>query len=576
MATQQDGQRKRPSFHHRHSSGSATFPRSPGDGLSSSMQKHKPQRHLVGQGRLVPRIPSHGKNINKLARVAPVRHDSYATSPRNGHIKRNSSDLSRNRDWSTTNLRKNLSETTLHKNRSSGQLTRLGKPAYSKHAVKPSQKRPARHHRSSSTTIHAPQGPLNPTVRFALGNGEEGEVETEPSDEDEDDSAENASWTNESASQSAETSRSNTRPNSITTSPRRSMEVTREDNGLPSPPETPKSSSHQSSQSPGSEKSAHRPKTSDSDSITSRLLKRNTSFTVAPQLSNASSTPFHSEMRPSQSLTHNTLNDNSAPEIVSRFLSAGSSSGPRPSNFLSSAPHSPRESSPTGHSASNTPRRNKSSPNVAAKPLSRTQQKLNLERESVANEPQNGHRPPIGLLRSSRMSNVPLSMHATHMGGDGRTTPQIKQIFDQVDKEYQRTRKFYNPLGDAILRLQDEGIAPKTKLAVKAKPGGSASMLSVSGSAGGDGKYGLSQSLRSQRGTQASSVGIGKKRQVSFQGSKGSKDDAELGSSRSGLDGQDEETGQARAQRDEIRELSRRLWTSEWETETPELQAGGE
>ena len=213
---------------------------------------------------------------------------------------------------------------------------------------------------------------------------------------------------------------------------------------------------------------------------------------------------------------------------------------------------------------------------MAAQPLSRTQQKLNLERESVANEPQNGHRPPIGLLRSSQMSNVPLSLHGTHAGGDGRTNPQVRQIFDQVDKEYQRTRKFYNPLGDAILRLQDEGIAPKTKLAVRAKPGGRASMLSASGSAGGDGKFGLSQSLRSQRGTQGSSVGIGKKRQVSFQGSKGSKDDAELESNTSGLDGQNEETRQAKAQRDEIRELSRRLWTSEWEIETPELQAGGE
>ena len=576
-----EGQKKRPSLASRHSSSSVCFARAPYDELSSSAQRHRPQRHVVGQGRLGPRVPSYGKNVNKLQRAAQPRPTEPIASPKASHIKRNSSELHGNREWSSTNLRKNHSETSLKKNRSSGHLTKLARPAAPRMFAKISHKRPTRAHRSSSTTIHAPQGPPNPTVRFALGHEDE-----EGPEEDDPGSQEDASWTNESASQSPCTSRSNTRPSSVNASPRRSLESSREIDkgdlpqfqqkvGASARPDTPPTPRSEPCSTLSPDKSPRRSNPSDSNSITSRLLQRNTSFTIAPQLSTISSTPVHSDAHSShsssqptsQSTGHNTLNDNSAPEIVSRFLNVGSSSGPHASSFLPSHPQTPRETSPTGASDPDVLRRNKSSPSIAAHPVSRTQRKLNLEREAIKNEPSNGSRPPIGLLRSSRTSNVNVPFHGVHASSDGTVDPHLRKLFDQTDTEYQRMRAFHNPLGDAIVKLQEAGMAPRGRPVPKPKAGGKGGLLATSTSGSGDGRYGLSQSWRSQRSAMRANGEAVKKQRVSFQGIKGSKDDGELDKP-SNMEREDSEQ-KSKTQRDEVKELCRRLWTSTWEVERP-------
>lgn len=572
-----EGQKKRPSLASRYSSGSVSFARTQNDELSTSAQKHRPQRHVVGQGRLGPRVPSYGKNVNKLQKLMQQRPLEVNGSPKSSQIKRNSSELHRNQEWSSTNLRKNHSETSLKKNRSSGQLNKLARPTAAKASMKVSYKRPNRPHRSSSTTIHVPQGPPNPTVRFALGHEEE--EEEEPGEEEDVDPHEDASWTNESASQSPCTSRSNTRPNSVNASPRRSPNSSREVQGENTiktqshredscSPNTPLTLHSEASLTISPKRSPRRANPSNTNGITTRLLNRNSSFTIAPQLSNVSSTPVHSDVHSSQessrSAGHNTLNDNSAPEIVSRFLNPGSSSGPHTSSFLPSHPETPRETSPVGGSDPDGPWRNKPSPNITTQQVSRTQRKLNLEREAIKNEPVNGARPPISILRSSHLSNVNIAFPAVR----GSSDAHLRRLFEQTDIEYRRMHAFHNPLGDAISRLQETGTAPRARLVQKPKPGGKQGLLASSTGAGGDGRLGLSQSWRSERSAMRGNDETGKKQRVSFQGIKGSKDDGELEKT-SHLEGDDRDK-KHKTQQDEVRELCERLWTASWEHEQSE------
>lgn len=574
----------RPSITHRHSSASVTFAKTPNDTLSSSVQKQKTSRHVVGQGRTAPRVPSYAKNINKLAKhTAAARAPDVSTSPRTGHANYDSSlahveDVASNAatDGSSAVLRKNHSETSLRKNRSGGQLVKLARPASSRNVYKSGRKLNKRN--KSSSTTHLGDGPTNHTVRFDLGDREGHQGGGDDASDAAD--GEGDGWSNYSDSRSPSMSRTSTRQSSAIGSPKREREKEVNEEEEDPAEENPHNGTVEEAQLKGLEQGgghaqimaspilkngrSHLARQPDADRITSRLLRRNVSFSAAPQLSDNAATPVIIDPHGTIAEGHTILNDASNPEVISRFLAHTSSTSTTPfdSNFLPA--HSPRESQ-TPEDENGSPKRNKSLPNFAAMRVSRTQQRLNLERESVALEPPGNTAPPISLMRASRMSSASIPFYAASSGADGRLHPQIRQLFDQTTVEYRRIRMYQNPLAEALTRSQSTGKVSRPQTATNPKPGSKGGIQQASTLAStGDGRLGLSQSWRSQKSakniessaTTTKDNAINKRPRVMFQGIK---DDEDADKTRQdSLDGAAEQ--RYPRHKDEARELCRRLW----------------
>lgn len=215
---------RRPSLSRRHSSKTSEVSQSLSEGSGSQRTgPYKPQRHVVGaaHGRLGARNTSFGKNLNKLNKAtaaaqdgtqAPKTHNrsksgdtSLPGSPRPANaVKRNSS---------TFVIPRNSSHSALKKNYSSGHLPRHGpsKNIMKTARVQTKRTRSGQSDQSPQTQSQpaspdAPEPPQHPVVRFNLGDDE-----LQAPGEDE--------WTEESASQSPLTSRtqsaSHTRSNSV-------------------------------------------------------------------------------------------------------------------------------------------------------------------------------------------------------------------------------------------------------------------------------------------------------------------------------------------------------------------------
>ena len=584
---------KRPSIPHRHSSASNSFAPPPADGLPSSVQRQKNIRFAVGPNRVGPRVPSHSRNLNKLSKLTSARpaNNPSASPKQNVQVKRNMSSGQLAHNTSAAALRKNQSETSLKRNnRSSGQLTKLTHTASSRNVTK-AQKRSNRADRSNSGSkaLANHDAPVSPTVHFDIGTG--GEDEDEPDlegvtrREDED-----GAWENYTDSRSPSTTRASTpRPHSTVVSPNKPDRKHPEGNDRP--PDTTPDLSRQSSQTLAASASKsssaaslstltptikqvaqHSAKPARVDNIASRLLRRNTSFNNAalPQVSSNSASPvlIGNHQHTSSGSSQQTLNDNNNnTEVVSRFLNSQSSSAtPRNSIFLPSASNSP-EKDWTAPQEDEGPRRNLSMPDFTEMRPSRTQQKLNLERESVAREPPHGGKPPISLLRGSRFAsaNVPFYELGTD-AQDGRADLQLRRLFEQTATEYRRIKMFQDPMAAAIGRLQDAGAVPRKSISTRPKQGKRGGLLSGSG----DGAYGLSQSWRSHRSNRSGDArdkhiprhdqnGLARRPRVMFQGLENK--DERISDGRQSLDGhQDPEEREARPQRDEAKDLCRRMW----------------
>ena len=411
-------------------------------------------------------------------------------------------------------------------------------------------------------------------MRFDLGRKDERKApDSDISDEDD-------GWTNASDSRSPTVSLPSTRQNSVVlnASPRRpgsnrdkenrhqpsytsaphDVEQARDSPSMSDPLSQPKSSSLRNRSDPIQAPNA------DAAKLTSHLLKRNVSFNAAPQLSSIAATPstLYSEISTPQSSGGTNVNDSPAPEIVSRFLNEESASGPNPgSGFLSSSrPGSPPQRSSFGDSEFNDSRRSQSLFNVAPQSMSRTQQRLNLEREAVANESHNYALPPIGLMQSSRLSNLNIPYPTGDEITSGRVDPHLRQLLDQIDVGYRRMRLFHNPAANSLKRLQKQGQVPRGVLNMSTKTSKKVPQPASAQTGQDDNRQGLSQSLRAENSRKA---------KVMFQGINHSRDDSEIdgrGLDRTETDETDEVSNEG-PPREDVKEVCRRLWTSEWEVE---------
>ncbi|TDZ25163.1 hypothetical protein Cob_v001971 [Colletotrichum orbiculare MAFF 240422] len=126
-------QSKRPSLHHQESDSTNS---DQAGREHHHQQRTKPQKHLVGAGRLHARVPSskalhkhHGSTASKLnhRRIASPSPERKPTSI-TGH-RRVQSEAKLSRDNSSTNLSKNASSASLRRNKSHGEVNKKSKSA---------------------------------------------------------------------------------------------------------------------------------------------------------------------------------------------------------------------------------------------------------------------------------------------------------------------------------------------------------------------------------------------------------------------------------------------------------------
>ncbi|TID20932.1 hypothetical protein E6O75_ATG05697 [Venturia nashicola] len=592
-------QQRRPALVQRHSSQSSQVShvsQSPSEASSSHRQGHyKPQRHVVGHGRLGASRNSSSKNLAKLTKVTPAndatvnnhqRHhsrnksgellESASSSPR-PHMKRNASAF----------VVRNQTHSALKKNFSSGHLPRH---ASSKTVMKTARHPPALNKRTVSNKSEnseqsrdsEPPSP-HPTVRFALGDGDE----VGPTDEHDGDGE--GEWTEESASASPHTTRSSTpaRSNSISEGPMTGMadahdstsEAESSNTVIHAPLSLPKSAIDRTLtprpvNGSGSHNTSHQP---DADAITSRLLQRVHSNNAAPQVTNISAV-VTSESQGSKSLSHSqssTVQDGTpGRDLVSRFINTSSSGGTPKDVSLLPAKQQRRPDSADLDSH----KRNKSTPNFVEPGSSPPSSITNRTTTTPSELPPSRTQIKMQLMRAS--SNIEQSQkgvpavlprpNAAHILGHGGSfslnqgvAPQIQALFSQTAKEYQVVRRFRNPVGEAIHRLGEIPGTTRRNTYIPKQQKGKAGYIN-----GGDGKYGLSQSYRNreerQNGTEAQQGrhghlapstaqrnAVGHKSRVSFDLPRADEDEDDRASVRS---------DDGRIVRDEAYDICRRLW----------------
>jgi hypothetical protein len=529
---------RRPAPVSRNASSSSQISQSPSEASSSHRQGHyKPQRHVVGHGRLGASRNTSSKNLAKLTKVTPA-NDATSNSTHKHHTRQKSGELLESASSSprphmkrnaSAFVVRNQSHSALKKNFSSGHLPRHGSSKNvmktTRHAA-PLNKRTEsnRSARSEQSRDSEPPSPAHPTVRFALGDGDE----VGPTDEHDGD----GEWTEESTSASPHTTRSSTpaRSNSIVSEgplTGKADDVTgahdstseAESSGTvihapASPPTRPVVDRTLTARSVNGSSSYHSSRPPDADAITSRLLQRAQSHNAAPQVTNVSAV-VTSEAHGSKSLSHSqssTIQDGTpGRDLVSRFINTSSSGGtPKDGSLLPAKQQRSRETGDLdGH------KRNRSTPNFGHQgssptssfttsrtlshrsgtstpvelPPSRTQQKLLLQRASSNIEQVQKHIPTV-LPRAGASQIIGHGVSFT--SNEGPIPAQIQGLFTQATKEYQVVRRFRNPVADAIIRL---GEIPGTSRHNTHIPRqrGKAGYIN-----GGDGKYGLSQSYRSR------------------------------------------------------------------------------
>ena len=499
---------QRPQLAQQNSSTQSLSRASPSGLISTSHRgsTHKSHKsHGIGHGRHPHgRLPSHGKNMNRLAKntvtqfeegEGHTRHHKRtkshtpSTSPTSQNLKRNNSNVNLPRTGSKANVKRNSSGISMQqRNGSAAKLGKLG--------------------RSDGVDRRSPKT----QPKFSIG-----------SDDQEDE------WTEESRSQSPEILRQGPIVRKLS-----------QPTGLPSPDDPPVQSPSKLPQSPpqsppqteashisqNSQQQTHTRYTRppDAEAVTSRLLSRRN---AAPQLSSFSAavTPIGSNSSPAFQNQHSNATTlvNTNPSLgadgVSRFLHQNDSSGSATSgsvNQLQSAlasfhreqhsknarsSHSPSSSSPpsknleaaqrarsVGHlaysnlatsvSRSPSPPSSKfdgsasrtspfESPRAAAgrKPKeaskSLTQLKLDLQRIASEHEADRKKGPPAPLLQASHST---LSVGAGVANGAEGEQERRERQYLQAGKELANAARFGNIFGKALARLEKRGSVQKHKL----------------------------------------------------------------------------------------------------------------
>jgi hypothetical protein len=465
----------------RQSSSQSHISQSPSEGGQQRSAHHKAQRHhLVGK----QRNTSFGKNLNKLNKAEKQAQQAQQVSENTArhHRRTQSGDLTSTQNSpqarpgikrhasSGAVVRANNQAANLRKNHSSGHLSRQG---HAKTALKSSKGENGPSKRALATPTRSRQASPEPhaAVHFDM-----------PSD-DEEDGEEGDGWTEESASQSPTTTRSNTRNNSvILEAQHKAAEINMERNrGDPSqqagtPRETPNETMQtlpdrtQSNTRANGGSSYQHSRPPDADMITSRLLQRSASHHIAPQTSSVaatvqSATNRHNLLAHTAGSIGSTLVDTPGRDLVSRFMDGDGSAGtPRDGEYMASHATGNGEGADLDQS-----KRNKSMSNVSGGadtpsktpqrsgattptnlPPSRTQQKLMLQRASSNIEPQK--LVPVTLPRTGGPTFLQSSIHYdTH--GEGRLDPRLLQQFNHVAVEYNVMRRFRNPVANALGRI---------------------------------------------------------------------------------------------------------------------------
>lgn len=485
----------RPPLSHRSTSGSdSPYGGSPhGKATSSKLQVHK---HHVGRGHA--RVPS-SKALHKStgSKVHIARDDS------NVDLKK----LARNS--SATSLKKNASTVSLKRNKSAADVTRRPKSSQS-------QKRSS--------------------VHFEIGRDLDQDPDVEQNEDWED---------SQSASPALSRAASSGKASRNTTAPQSPSQMSSEINT----PTTAQSEERQQTRIPSA----------DAKAITQRLLQRTPSHnTTKMSLATATPTPATHHSSNSQSpekSQQSSMPDSAAKmgssngEVVSRFV-GGSGTPNENSSFLHSRRRgsSPRRAANDGvkraqsmanltHADSDNedddesalaPRSRKSSTTHTYVPpqQSRTQQKLWLQRASSNIEPQQ---------MAPSFSSGSSTLVGAGSGYDGRD-PRIKNQLERTGLEYLVVRRYQDPVGKAVKRLNQLPGADKNRRI----PAQNGTTLKNSGNGIGRAGHGLSQSISQSRNGNGSTQ---TQTQLSTAGSSyeappvGSQDDASIRGRNDGDDG---------------------------------------
>lgn len=490
---------RRPPLNERTASSQSVNRGSPTAGHSSkasSQKKH--MAHAVGHHRHShTKIPSYGKNLNKLSKLTAVqladersqpkqhvrtRSLTPSLSPTSTHMKRNNSIVSLPRTGSKVSMQKSSSHTSLKRNGSAGKVASNAKSAS----------------RPSSRNGTSADVPSRGRAKFSIG------------DEDQDEE-----WVEASGSQSPDIPRQSAQ---APKPPQLEEPPSPDDPQGPSPPVLPHSPPHSPpirTSEIANQVSADRRRHLSTpnfhpphpEAVTHRLLARHRSQNAAPQMSSISATVTPSGSNGSPAFSHGPdtgLSDPSMPaDGISRFLNpTGASSGSvtpgsisqlqsalaiihrshqhdhnshHPSTASSpisanpeavrrakstgnlSAPHvssgiaqsvSPPQV-PTPTNTRSSPFKSANEPRQAARSL--TQLKLDLQRLSSNQEPTQ----PPSVQPSSAMIHGAYAMAgmASAVGGEPSVDRRIRQ-YEQAGLEFRNARRFNNMLTSAAVRQE--------------------------------------------------------------------------------------------------------------------------
>jgi hypothetical protein len=415
--------------------------------------------HIVG-ARLHTRVPSHGKALHKLTKAHPAENHattkaqhrpiSPATSPDNLLMKRSGSEPKLSRNGSTTSLKKNSSQVSFtHKrNRSHVEVKR----PKSAGALKRSSSQPG---------INNNKGLNKTTVHFDLGNDTQDD-----------------GWTEASGSASPELSRAGS-VGGHSSGRSSANKPASANNSQPHSPTTPKTKEW----TPNHQNDSHT--ILDAHQITSRLLQRTPSLNAPPKMSSISVTAMACTQSPepfgrSSSTLNGTPRNTHKEEVSSRFVNANSASGTPGSGspFLSRTSSDPkpdpadldsarraksmgnlnsRQTSDDSDERPLAPRSRKSPKGTHAyipPQQSRTQQKLWLQRASSNIEPQQMAPGAAinGLGLGIGMPGIRPGAPLVGAGDDGRD-PRIRLQLERTGLEYLVVRRYQDPIGRALKRL---------------------------------------------------------------------------------------------------------------------------
>ncbi|KAK7508957.1 uncharacterized protein IWZ02DRAFT_503583 [Phyllosticta citriasiana] len=413
---------------------------------------HKAQRHVVGHGRLGPRNPSYGKNLNKQA----VQQNHH-------HHRTLSTGSTSTRPRPTTPPPPSL------------EAQCLGRRSLAQHVARPIAQKPLKRHlpRQAGKATHRQHrsSDLEPLTKRGEWERERGHRRRSSSSsqgraararprwttpacasiwasttDGDDDNA----WTEESASQSPATTRSTTRQNSKQQQQQQQQQQQESNSDPPSPRNTsrtqrPEQRVTYSSNQINGVNSYHQPKPADADMITSRILQRSASNRLQPQVSDVSATVV-SHSHDARSLSHSTgstmIDTPGNKEAVSRFIDGDGSSGtPRDTQTSN---RNKKAGDLLSHAHSSHHHRGSSSAALSAP-------------NGAGGSSGGGHTHPHHRHSSSQL----VVVGGVTPSGDVIMDRELARRFDEAAAEYRVVRRFRNPVADAIARLAESPDSPR-------------------------------------------------------------------------------------------------------------------